>query len=228
MRTPAVRLPGRLVPLLLLAVVAFVWACAVPAAAHDVLVASDPADGATLDAPPDRVVLSFSAEQMPLGHAFEVLDPDGVDHVVGEPAVDGRDLVQELDGLGPAGTWTVAWRSVASDGHPVSGTFAFTVTNPAPDDGAADEGAEADDDAPASPEPATQSEPEPAAEPDPEPEGADTGTPAADEGPRDAEEPATAATNPLLVGGLAIGAVAAAAVVLVALRRRARDGEDRS
>src|SRR5690606_11822392 len=135
MRTPAVRRPGRLVPLLLLAVVAFVWACAVPAAAHDVLVASDPADGATLDAPPDRVVLSFSAEQMPLGHAFEVLDPDGVDHVVGEPAVDGRDLVQELDGLGPAGTWTVAWRSVASDGHPVSGTFAFTATNPAPDDG---------------------------------------------------------------------------------------------
>lgn len=151
MRTPALRHPGRpLVPtatglaaaalavlLSALLAVPVLAGLATPARAHDVLVGSDPADGATLDVPPGHVVLTFSADQMALGNALAVTDPAGTDHVVGAAVVEGRELRQELDGAGPAGEWTVQWRSVASDGHPVSGTLTFTVST------AAEGGAEA-------------------------------------------------------------------------------------
>nr|WP_286216766.1 copper resistance protein CopC [Demequina sediminis] len=53
--------------------------------------------------------------------------PDGQEWGDGATTVSGATVTQRLgDGL-PAGDFQVAWRSVSGDGHPVDGTFRFTV-----------------------------------------------------------------------------------------------------
>jgi methionine-rich copper-binding protein CopC len=45
----------------------------------------------------------------------------------------GMDAVTEFRAIPPAdlpaGAYTVDWRGLASDGHPMQGTFGFTITN---------------------------------------------------------------------------------------------------
>ena len=45
----------------------------------------------------------------------------------GAAAVQDATVVQPLIGDAPAGVHTVVWRVTASDGHPLSGAFTFTV-----------------------------------------------------------------------------------------------------
>jgi len=47
---------------------------------------------------------------------------------VGDPAVEGSTVSVAVDGLGPVGEYTVAFRVTSADGHPVSGTRTFTLT----------------------------------------------------------------------------------------------------
>lgn len=179
--------------------------------AHDVLLSSDPADGAVLEEAPERLTLVFSAEQLPLGAATSVTGPDGQEWAEGSPDVDGTTVVQPLAPGMPAGDYAVAWRSVAGDGHPVSGTLAFTVGAPASrPEPAAPEPAVPE---PAAPEPAA---PEPAApEPaGPGPAGGD------DDGDASAGDPAdTSARLPVLVVAI-VAAVLVVAATVAALRRR--------
>ncbi|HEU4330891.1 MAG TPA: copper resistance CopC family protein [Lapillicoccus sp.] len=49
----------------------------------------------------------------------------------GSPRLDGTTVHQPLLG-GPAGRYSVAWRATSADGHPVSGTFAFTAQAASP------------------------------------------------------------------------------------------------
>ncbi|WP_199425152.1 copper resistance CopC family protein [Actinotalea solisilvae] len=106
---------------------------AAPAAAHDQLVASDPADGAVLTAIPSQVTLTFSAEPLAGvgGAAVVVTGPDGASWSEGEPAVEGTTVTQALRPGMPTGAWTVAWRAPSSDGHVLEGTFGFTLDVPA-------------------------------------------------------------------------------------------------
>jgi hypothetical protein len=46
----------------------------------------------------------------------------------GPAAIEGTTVVQPLTAGLPAGAYRVDWRSTSSDGHPLSGTFDFTVT----------------------------------------------------------------------------------------------------
>jgi copper transport protein len=101
-----------------------------PASAHAVLEASTPAQGSRLTAPPAVVVLVFSEEVGVSSRAIQVLDARGrrVDlsdaaHSDGDP----RALRVGLPPGLPTGSYTVLWRVVSVDGHPVSGTFAFGV-----------------------------------------------------------------------------------------------------
>jgi methionine-rich copper-binding protein CopC len=105
---------------------------AAPAAAHDELVSSDPSAGTVLDALPSQITLTYSADILDADGAtvIQVTDPAGAPLIDGAPTVSGPVVSQAL--AGPAsGIVTVVWRVVSGDGHPIDGTFSFTVA-PAP------------------------------------------------------------------------------------------------
>lgn len=99
-----------------------------PAAAHDELLGTEPADGATVDAAPPSVVLTFSAPALELGTEVLVTGPDGAPVGEGAAVVDGATVTQALAATRPAGAYRVDWRVTSQDGHPVTGTFTFTAT----------------------------------------------------------------------------------------------------
>jgi len=127
--TTAARRPARAVAKVLATVLSAVAvtliATAVPASAHDVLRSTNPADGAVVDRLPDRVVLTFDEPALAIGPEAVVTGPAG-------PVSDGQPQLVDAEvrqpvRAGPAGRYTVLWRVTSADGHPVSGTFAFTT-----------------------------------------------------------------------------------------------------
>jgi len=104
---------------------------ATPASAHDYLVSSSPSDGSTVASAPTNVTLSFNDVVLstPGGtaNAVEVTGPgkDDTHREQGAPVVDGRDVVTAVT-LAGAGRYTVQWRVVSADGHPIEGTQTFT------------------------------------------------------------------------------------------------------
>ncbi|ROR96921.1 hypothetical protein EDD28_1514 [Salana multivorans] len=119
--SPRARLVGALAPLLLL----LGWVAA-PASAHDTLLASTPVDGGVVDRIPTEVVLEMSATAMELGTEVQVLDPAGTNVVTGDPIIDDR-FVSTPVAIASAGDYSVVWHVTSSDGHPIEGTFSFTV-----------------------------------------------------------------------------------------------------
>ncbi|MEL7978266.1 copper resistance CopC family protein [Isoptericola sp. F-RaC21] len=104
-------------------------AVAQPAAAHDRLLSSDPADGASLDDAPAEIALVFSADVLEAGAQVAVTTPDGT--AGAEVAVDGDEVTAALPDDLPGGDWDVSWRVVSSDGHPIEGELTFTVAGAA-------------------------------------------------------------------------------------------------
>ncbi|MCJ1714831.1 copper resistance CopC family protein [Curtobacterium sp. VKM Ac-2922] len=99
--------------------------------AHSALIASTPADGQTLTEPIDRVDLTFS--EAPLtgldaGLRIEVRDAAGQDVSTGEVLVDGTTMSKAV--TPDNGAYTVLWRYVSPDGHPITGQLGFTVALP--------------------------------------------------------------------------------------------------
>ncbi len=106
---------------------------ALPAAAHDELIGTDPASDAVLETLPEQITLSYSADVLTDAGAtvIEVTDAAGAALTDGAPEVSGSEVTQAL--AGPAsGTVTVQWRVVSSDGHPIDGEFAFSVPESTP------------------------------------------------------------------------------------------------
>ncbi len=99
-----------------------------PALAHDGLIGTSPATAATVAAGPDVIELQFTGEPLPLGTLVAVTGPDGAPVSDGPAEIEGTTVVQPLAADLPAGAYRVDWRSTSSDGHPLSGTFDFTVT----------------------------------------------------------------------------------------------------
>ncbi|KMO95268.1 hypothetical protein ACS04_24660 [Streptomyces roseus] len=104
-----------------------------PAFAHAGLSGSDPADGAVLTNGPQYVTLTFTESVGFSDDSLRVLSPKN-ERVNPRPAqhADGKDNTArvELSGKLPEGSYTVAWRVVSADGHPVSGAFVFSVGQP--------------------------------------------------------------------------------------------------
>jgi methionine-rich copper-binding protein CopC len=98
-----------------------------PAQAHDALVSTSPADGATVPTPPDEVVLTFDQPALAVGTQLLVSGPDGPVQR-GKPRLVDATVRQAIATGSPAGRYTVTWRVTSADGHPVSGTFSFTAT----------------------------------------------------------------------------------------------------
>nr|BFE57939.1 hypothetical protein GCM10020063_024650 [Dactylosporangium thailandense] len=112
---------------LLVAAALVLLAPATPAFAHSRLVASDPADGATVSTPLDAVALTFSDGVQQQFSTVVVTGADGSSYVDRAPRVADRTLTQPIRPL-PNGAVRVAWRTVSADGHPIEGQFSFTVS----------------------------------------------------------------------------------------------------
>ena len=56
-----------------------------------------------------------------------VTDAGGTAYQSGAPQATDNKVTQPLNGTLPNGTYTVAWRVVSADGHPIKGTYKFTV-----------------------------------------------------------------------------------------------------
>ncbi|WP_282685922.1 MULTISPECIES: copper resistance protein CopC [unclassified Streptomyces] len=106
-----------------------------PASAHAALTGSDPQDGAVVDTAPKEVTLSFSEAVAVGDDSIRVLDPSGKRaDTQAEPKdlSDGSTVrygVALHSGL-PDGTYTVAWKAISADSHPVSGAFTFSIGAP--------------------------------------------------------------------------------------------------
>jgi methionine-rich copper-binding protein CopC len=98
---------------------------------HLKLKASFPAADTTLAQAPKQVELWFSeAPEMPVSKIGLAAD-GGAEVAVGELAR-GKDanspsLVVPVTGKMSAGKYTVTWRAGSKDGHPVNGTYSFTL-----------------------------------------------------------------------------------------------------
>ena len=137
-RPRAVRTGAASVLLALLASLVLTLCCAPPAAAHTRLESSVPAAGSTARAPVTEVALRFTLPVSLLGDGVVIEGPGGVVPADVAPAEDGLVLVATPAAALAAGAYTVTWTAAAQDGHPLEGTFGFTVAGGAPDD-AADE-----------------------------------------------------------------------------------------
>lgn len=100
-----------------------------PAAAHAVLVGTDPEDGTVLDAPPDQLSLTFNEPVQVVAGATSVLAADGSPVEVDVVAVNETVVVTPAAPLDD-GTYVVSWRVISLDTHPVAGAFSFSVGAP--------------------------------------------------------------------------------------------------
>ena len=178
-----------------------------PASAHDELVSSDPAADASLEALPAQLTLTFSAEIADDEGASEVQVTDAAGTVLtsGSPAVTDNVLTQPLQGAA-SGAVTVLWKVVSSDGHPISGEFAFTVT------------------APVAPTPTGSASATPT--PTPDETVAATPTPTPTPTPTTDETASTSDALPWIIAAIVVLGVAAGVIYLLVSRsRRRRDVE---
>jgi copper transport protein len=105
------------------------------AAAHALLIASDPAAGATLGTAPADVTLTFGEAPDPKLSTVRVLDSTGHNLAAGpvQPVAGKSDQLRVAVKPLPDGVYTVAWRTISSvDGHLAAGSFAFGVGVPPP------------------------------------------------------------------------------------------------
>lgn len=98
------------------------------ASAHDELSSSNPEPGATLEAVPETIELTFTNVPATIGSEIQMLDETGEDWAEGDVSITDTVATQAVREGAPAGTYTVNWRVVSSDSHPIEGTFEFTAS----------------------------------------------------------------------------------------------------
>ncbi|MFI6336277.1 copper resistance CopC/CopD family protein [Streptomyces sp. NPDC050535] len=103
------------------------------ASAHAALKGTDPQDGSVVKKAPTQITLTFTESVGLLDDSFRVITPDNRRVHTGKPGHAGdranTALVSLPDDMG-TGTFTVAWRVVSADSHPVSGAFTFSIGKP--------------------------------------------------------------------------------------------------
>ncbi|WP_158879892.1 copper resistance CopC family protein [Amycolatopsis anabasis] len=102
---------------------------ATPALAHNVLVSSDPAKDAKLETGPSKITLTFDAPVQPGDvNQVAVTGPGGTQWTEGPVQVSSNVVTAQVRPLGPAGEYTIGYRILSADGHPVSSELKFTLT----------------------------------------------------------------------------------------------------
>ena len=102
--------------------------------AHSALVSANPVAGADLSNSPAEVRLTFNESLLLLvnenPNKLEVLNSSG-DVVSGEVSVSGPEIFVPINQeMAVSGEYSVRYRVVSADGHPVEGEYKFTVTGP--------------------------------------------------------------------------------------------------
>ncbi len=97
--------------------------------AHTMLKRSVPEADGILEKAPERIELQFNEEVEAEFGAIAVYDHTGNRVDKGDAALDPRDVTKVVASLTALrdGLYTVAYRVVSADGHPVSGSYGFTV-----------------------------------------------------------------------------------------------------
>ncbi len=170
------------------------------ASAHTELILSTPDDGAQVATVPDDVVLTFSEDLIPDSVAVSVEDSAGMVVRVLELAVDGSDVIVTWPPGLSGNEYTVNYRVVSQDGHPVDGSVYFSVAAP------------------------PSSEPVATAETDPTVAASPIATDAVASPSTATESSGSTAALAAIAVGLAVGVVAGVVIVLVRRRGSAPSG----
>lgn len=174
-----------------------------PARAHDALVQSSPAADSVVTSTPTEVSMTYSGELFDASSsvAVEVIDSSGANVAAAAPVVTDTTVTQPVEPVTASGVVTVRWRVVSSDGHPISGEYAFMV------------------DVPVAPSPPSEPEPSVTATasdgPELSPATSPTTRPNTTDTVADAQDPQNGIGLPLLVTGAGVVVLGVAALVLL-------------
>ncbi len=187
-----------------------------PADAHARLEKTSPADGASLTAAPPEIMLRFN--EAVNGDLSEVTVKSGSTDVAdGSVEVEGDSLYQPLKSDMPEGDYTVTYKVVSADGHPVSGTFEFSYAPP--EGGEEDTGASSTSTGDSSPSSSSSSSSKQGAEPSGTSSTSDSAAPASE---RDSGVPGWIWG----VGALGVILIIAAIALITRGRRSTSEEED--
>lgn len=184
------------------------------ASAHNFVVSTTPVEGSTLAELPERFDITTNDALLDVtGNAdafvFDIIDSDGLYYGDGCVTVEGTAMHTDA-ALGEAGTYTIAYQFVSTDGHTVSGEYTFEW---APTEG---QPVAAGWDAP--PVCGEGRAPTPSAEPTTEQTGEPSAEPSVDTEPGSVAQ-GDIADELLWVGG-AVAVIAVAVIVAMLLLRR--------
>src|SRR5688572_11256480 len=91
--------------------------------AHAELVSTSPEDGSRIASAPPSVALTFS-DDVDSGFVA-VRAPDDSTVATSQPRISGTTITADLEPSDQRGRFTVAYRVITADGHPVAGQFTF-------------------------------------------------------------------------------------------------------
>ena len=94
--------------------------------AHTYLDSTNPDKGATVTEPLQTIELTYSGK-IEEGSIFKVLSSDGSEMPITSITVNDGVLTGALASPLPNDTYIVEWNSISEDGHPLTGSFSFTV-----------------------------------------------------------------------------------------------------
>lgn len=101
-----------------------------PAAAHNALVEATPKRNAVLKEAPAGITLRFLQTVGDRSLSIDVVGSEKQKVATGEPRADGKLATVAFTDPLPNGEYTVTYRVVSRDGHPVQGSYDFTVRDP--------------------------------------------------------------------------------------------------
>jgi methionine-rich copper-binding protein CopC len=96
-------------------------------AADGTLADSTPAANSTVEAAPGRLLLSFDKPVTGDFVRVTLVGPDGGQWADPDPVVSGKEVAVEVRGDLTAGSYAVSYRTQSEDGHPIRGSYTFTL-----------------------------------------------------------------------------------------------------
>ena len=121
--------------------------------AHADLQVSTPEDGESLEVAPEEIRLTFSEELFEELVEISILDAAGDLYStikVEQTPPPGTDVIFPWPPQTPPGEYSIAYRVVSADGHPVTGTISFSYATTAPEPTSSDSTPSAESSTPAS------------------------------------------------------------------------------
>jgi methionine-rich copper-binding protein CopC len=100
--------------------------------AHGKLVSSSPEQYANANPIPTQVWIEFDGNLQNLDgqaiNTIDVVDSTGITVSYGDPIIAGGRITTKLSGQSAPGVFTVKYRIVSEDGHPVEGSYTFNAS----------------------------------------------------------------------------------------------------